>query len=136
MARILVIEDHEEVGKIIKNILTIDGHVVDTAQDGAEGIRIAGKNNYHIVITDIFMPEKDGLDVIRFLRATYKKIGIIAITGGATKVGVDCIDDIALILGADRVLLKVLDYDLLRSTVNELVGNYGLFVSTDDRIKS
>ena len=135
MARILVIEDHEDVGTILKTILTIDGHEVDTAQDGAEGIRIAGKNAYNIVITDIYMPEKDGLDVIRFLRATYKKIGIIAITGGATKFGVDCIDDIALILGADRVLFKVLDYDLLRSTVNELVESYGFFVSTDDMIK-
>ncbi len=124
MANILVIDDEVEIRTIIKMLLTVDGHAVDTAKDGKEGLKLAGKSSYHLVITDIIMPELDGLEVLQSLRKAFMGMAIIVITGGSPKVDVKTLHNAATIMGADRVLLKALNYDLLRSTVNELVEKY------------
>ncbi len=124
MARILVIDDQEDIRKIIKKYLTLDGHEVDTAKDGKEGMKLADEQSYQIVITDILMPEKDGLEVLQDLKNIYIGMGIIVITGGSPRVDIHDLEHTATIMGADRVLLKVLDYNLLRSTVKELLESY------------
>ena len=121
MARILAIDDEEDIRNIIKKLLTVDGHAVDTAKDGNDGLKLFGKSTYQVVITDIIMPEKDGLEVLQSLRKTYMGLGIIVITGGSPKLSINDLEHVATVLGADRVLVKPLNYDLLRSSVRELL---------------
>ena len=102
-----------------------EGASGDTACNGTEGLRLAHENSYQVVITDSIMPEKDGLEVLMNLRKSFLGMGIIVITGGSVKLDILDLEQTAKVLGADRVMLKGLDYDLLRSTVHELVAAYG-----------
>ncbi len=61
MARILVIDDYVEICTLAKKFLILDGHEVDTAENGAVGLKLAGRNKYDLVITDVVMPEQDGI---------------------------------------------------------------------------
>ncbi|MDQ5940165.1 MAG: hypothetical protein QG557_1115 [Pseudomonadota bacterium] len=65
MAKILVIDDEEQLRDLIKKMLTRDGHQILMAQDGEEGVRAFHQFNPDLIITDIIMPNKDGIEVIR-----------------------------------------------------------------------
>jgi CheY-like chemotaxis protein len=64
MARILVIEDDIQVQEMLHQMLTHEGHEVQVASNGIEGIRCYQKTPADLVITDIIMPEKSGLETI------------------------------------------------------------------------
>ena len=82
MVQILVIEDDDIVRELIKSILIDAGYDVTSANNGKEGLKSAISNKPDIVITDIFMPEKEGLETIKELRAHYPDIKILAVSGG------------------------------------------------------
>lgn len=80
---ILVIDDSASVRNFIKNILEEANYNVCEACNGKEGIEVYKKNeNIHLIITDIFMPEKSGLDVVIELKREYKDIKIIVLSDG------------------------------------------------------
>ncbi len=124
MARVLVIDDEADIGLIIKTFLTLDGHSVDVATDGKEGLKLANKHAYNLVVTDVIMPECDGLEVLQNLRKSFMGMGILVITGGSPTIHVNDLEQVAIAMGADKVMFKVLDYSLLRSTVKELIMAY------------
>lgn len=82
MARILVIDDEDLVRFTVEQILTAAGHVVATAENGAAGLRHQREIPFDLVITDIMMPEQDGIETIRALKAEFPNLPIIAISGG------------------------------------------------------
>ncbi|MBM3565133.1 MAG: response regulator [Alphaproteobacteria bacterium] len=82
MARILVIDDEDLVRFTIEQILMSAGHVVATAENGAAGMRRQREIRFDLVITDIMMPEQDGIETIRALKAEFPALPIIAISGG------------------------------------------------------
>ena len=67
MANILVIDDMEGIRQAIMNTLENEGHVVSEACNGAEGQVAIEQNDYDLIITDMFMPEKDGFDIMKLL---------------------------------------------------------------------
>ena len=81
MASILVIDDDEGVCQMVQTLLSGKGHEVDGAPDGHEGIVRYREHPADLVITDLFMPEKDGLETIRVLREVQPDLKVIAITG-------------------------------------------------------
>ena len=81
MARILVIDDDEQMRSLLCRILTHDGHDVFEADNGQTGIEIFDKEGADLVITDLVMPEKDGIETIVVLRRTFPALKIIAISG-------------------------------------------------------
>jgi CheY-like chemotaxis protein len=83
MAKILLIDDEEQMRFLLKRMLTRDGHEVFVAQDGEEGVQSFYQINPDLVITDIVMPEKDGLEVIAEILTTHPKQPIIAMSGGS-----------------------------------------------------
>ena len=120
MARILVIDDDDTVRLSLRMSLEDAGHAVEEARDGAAGLESLKNRPVDLVISDIFMPEKEGLETIDEIRHDYADIKIIAISGGG-RIDPEDYLDIAKKLGADRALFKPFDIQLLVDTVDELL---------------
>ncbi len=120
MARILVIDDNDTVRLSMRLALEDADHEVDEAPDGAAGLEHLRRHVPDLVVTDIFMPEKEGLETIDEIRRDYPAVKIIAISGGGRIEPQDYLD-IAKQLGADRSLIKPFDIQLLVNTIDELL---------------
>lgn len=79
---ILVVDDEEDIRDVTRLLLANAGHRVTCAEDGDQAIREAGKHDFDVVITDLLMPEKDGVETIRELHKRYPHLRIIAMSGG------------------------------------------------------
>ncbi len=80
--RILVIDDDENIRRLLRTILELEGYQVIEASDGGMGLREFAKNPADLVITDLIMPGKEGIETIRELRQKSPDVRIIAISGG------------------------------------------------------
>lgn len=82
MPTILIIDDDESTRETLRETLELEGHVVLEAENGRVGLEVAAANAVSVVITDMFMPEMDGLETIRELRKINPETGIVALSGG------------------------------------------------------
>ncbi len=82
MARILVVDDDPSIRALLREILEEEGHQVLEAVDGRDGVRQYRAEPTDLVITDILMPEKDGVELIMDLLEGYPKVRIVAMSGG------------------------------------------------------
>ena len=82
MARILVIDDDGDVRTLLCVQLEAAGHEVRAAADGVAGMALQRKSPAELVVTDIYMPEKEGIETIRELKQEFPATRIIAISGG------------------------------------------------------
>ena len=103
MARILVIDDSASVLELAGQILGQAGHEVVTAESGKQGVSILASQPLDLVITDIYMPEEDGLEVIRNARRTCPGLRVLAMSVVTGKRGML---SVARALGAAGTLLK------------------------------
>jgi CheY-like chemotaxis protein len=117
MAKILVIDDEEQLRDLLKQMLTRDGHEVMTAYDGVEGIRCFDQFHPHVIITDIIMPNKDGIEVITELLCRDSNIAIIAISGGRRAITAEFNLESAELLGVKGILSKPFTREQLREAV-------------------
>ena len=120
MARILVIDDDPGVRDILNQMLVRLGHDCETAPDGKEGMRIFRNNPAELVITDILMPEKEGIETILELRREFPDVKIVAISGGGA-VGPEIYLTMAKELGADRTLSKPFNLRELSDLLSDLL---------------
>jgi len=79
--RILVIDDEQAVGELIRILLTRNGYDVGTAESGREGLRQVEALRPDLVITDITMPDMEGIELISILRKQHGDVPIIAMSG-------------------------------------------------------
>jgi CheY-like chemotaxis protein len=122
MPRILVIDDEPLIRSTVVTILTREGFSVEEASDGVAGIAMFHKNPPDLVITDMFMPNKDGIEIVRELkRSSYPHTKIIAMTGGGQMRMME-VASAAQILGADHVLHKPFEKESLLAAVNAAIG--------------
>ena len=105
MAKILVIDDDQQIRELLHEILERGGHDVLQAENGLAGLRAVASEPVDIVITDIIMPDKDGLETITELRKNHPAIKIIAISGGGRQLNRDFLPT-AQAFGADLALYK------------------------------
>ena len=105
MKRILVIEDDDSVRKLIRRILEGAGYSVQEAPDGVQGVQTYREQRPDLVLTDIFMPEKEGLETISELGLLDPAVRVIAISGGGN-MGILNPLPMAAKLGAVRTLAK------------------------------
>jgi CheY-like chemotaxis protein len=103
--RILVIDDDARVRGLLRVILEGDGHEVEEAVDGKAGLRSLSARNADVVLSDLFMPDVDGLEVIRELHRNFPRVGTVALSGGGSRGDTDMLR-MAQYLGADAVLYK------------------------------
>ena len=81
MAKILVIDDDEQLRVMLLQLLTSAGHAVVTAHDGAAGLKQLRAHPTDLVITDILMPNQDGIETVIALRREYPHLPVIAMSG-------------------------------------------------------
>ncbi len=82
MASILVIDDDPVLCPYLAELLRMVGHVVREASNGADGLHALERGCFDLVLYDMFMPEKDGLEVIREARRRWPDVQVIAMSGG------------------------------------------------------
>jgi len=82
MAHILIIDDEPQIRLMLRIMLESEGYTVTEAADGSEGIKCYREKPADLVITDLLMPNKEGLETITALKKDYPSIKIIAISGG------------------------------------------------------
>ncbi len=116
MARVLVIDDDEMSRTLVKRMLDAEGHQVEEALDGAEGLRLFGERPPDLVLTDINMPGLDGHDVIEAIRFQHTDVPIIAISGGGS-IPKDELLETAAALGAVEVIMKPFEFTQLVGAV-------------------
>ena len=81
MAKILVIEDSETTRSYIRQLLEDEGHETMGAEDGSVGLKLVAQNRLDLVITDIIMPEKEGIETIMLIKDKNPGLPVIAISG-------------------------------------------------------
>lgn len=121
MPRILIIEDDGEIRDLLERLLTREGHTVATAINGKQGVVAFRANPFDMVITDIIMPEKDGIEAIMDLKRERPDLKLIAISGGGRADPENYLHS-AQLLGATRTLRKPFTNDAILATVKELLG--------------
>lgn len=121
MFKILVIDDEAPVRKMLTKLLERNGFDVIAAVDGCQGIKRYHENHPDLVITDLIMPEKEGLESIREIKKINPDVHIIAISGGGIA-DPQIYLEFASKLGAVRTFAKPVDNEILVSTIKELLG--------------
>lgn len=117
MARILVIDDEEPIRRLVRLALAKEGHEVLEATNGRDALRLHQTGPADLVITDILMPEKDGLEVIMALKFQAPGIKIIAMSGGGRFQQTEALH-MAEPLGAFATLRKPFALDAMLEVVN------------------
>jgi len=114
--KVLVVEDEKKVARFIKRGLEQEGYAVDIAQDGAEGEQYIGIDNYDIIVLDIMLPKKSGLDVLKDLKQRNVKSRVLLLTAR------DSVEDrvTGLNLGADDYLTKPFAFEELLARIRAL----------------
>ncbi len=120
-ARIILIEDERQVLSLIEKILTHAGYSVETATDGDSGLALHRENPADLIITDIIMPEKEGIETIQELRRDDPSARIIAISGGG-RIGPESYLQLAKKFGAQATLSKPFKKNALLEAVEEVLG--------------
>jgi len=120
--RVLVIDDEDMIRDIIKTVLSEAGYQVAGAANGMEGLKILGSQPVDLIITDILMPEKEGIATIIEARKSHPNIKIIAISGGGRAHHFHPLK-IAGKIGADMTLPKPFEPEELLAVVKKILGD-------------
>jgi len=119
--RVLIIDDDEQIRVLLEQMMHWAGFEVMVAENGKVAMQLQRKNPADLVITDLIMPEQEGLETISRLKKDYPGIKIIAISGGG-RIGPEAYLPAALELGADRVFSKPFDVQEIVDTVRVMLG--------------
>ena len=121
MARILIVDDEELVRLTLRQALEKERHELVDATNGEEALRLLRRRAVDLVITDIIMPEKEGIETIREIRQDYPETKIIAISGGGRMGNVDFLR-MSQLLGADAILPKPFGPEELLKLVRRILA--------------
>ena len=130
MGCILIIDDEEDIRDALRMVMEHAGHKVNTGSNGQEAIEMQREEPADLIITDIIMPERDGVSAIREIRQQFPGVRIIAISGGGGAEPVaykpEAITTTAYLAaaktaGADRIFTKPFERKDLLQAVNELL---------------
>lgn len=117
-AKILIVEDNPDQREFLELLLRIEGYRIHTAEDGDEGLKQAIKGHPDLIISDIRMPEVDGVTMVHRLRQLpeYQQLPILVLSGDGS-------GDlrIAIKAGANFALRKPLDVEVLIETIKKMI---------------
>ena len=110
--QILLAEDNDVLRNAIARHFKVMGHEVQLACNGDEAIGLLGKHRFDCVVTDIYMPEKDGFEVVRYAVSHAGSTRVVAISGMVGSYGMDCLA-VAKRFGAHATLEKPFNFQQL-----------------------
>ncbi len=120
MKKICIIDDDKEMLHLLREFISKLGFYVSAYQDPQEGISAVESQHFDLLITDILMPEVDGIEVIRRIQKSNKQIEIIAISGGGALIPVDYLA-IVKTMGVKYAFPKPINLDGLELAIEELL---------------
>jgi DNA-binding response OmpR family regulator len=121
MAKILVIDDDEIMNGMIMQLLSEAGYEVEGAEDGSLGLKRLASEKFDLIVTDIVMPEKEGIETIMEIRGQNMETPIIAISGGG-KIDPEQYLRMAQHFGADYTFQKPFDQKHFLAAVRECLS--------------
>lgn len=124
MADILIIDDDDGVRRVLEKILTRAGHRALCAADGQAGMRLLEDESPDLVITDVYMPEMDGIELLINIREADAELPIIVVSGGGFAPADFVLED-ASQLGADAILSKPFERAVVLDTVRRVLRDHG-----------
>ncbi|NCC25960.1 MAG: response regulator [Deltaproteobacteria bacterium] len=118
--KVLVVDDDELFLELMARILGQEyGHEVRTVSSGRKAMSLLEIEEFDVVITDIFMPDFDGIELIMALRKTSSVRGVVAMSAGGKSINRNFLDSASL-LGADHVLQKPFDWSELHTIIQRV----------------
>ena len=121
LLHILVIDDEERFTRLMGQLLERADYRASVALSGVEALRVCRQESPDLAVVDIFMPRTNGLDLIRRLKRDFETVKIIAMSGGGTIAGRDCLE-LAREAGADATLRKPVSVAKVLEAVAEVLG--------------
>jgi len=121
MAKILVIDDDPECVALLQIAFEQAGYTVFSATDGMSGLKKACNDPFDLIITDVLMPEKDGLEFMIELKRHKPDVKVIAVSGGGVLHAEDCLK-MAKVFGAQQVMQKPFDINRMLQVAQELIS--------------
>jgi DNA-binding response OmpR family regulator len=109
-ANILVVDDNPDLGMTLKMALELEGYPVELATTGTQALAMQRQKPAGVVITDIFMPDTDGFELIGTIRREYPETRIVVMSGGGQRLKRDYLSS-AELMGVDATLQKPFDID-------------------------
>lgn len=119
MARILVIDDNDEFRKLFRIMLEKSGYEVVEASDGDEAIKLYDRQPADLVVSDLIMPGKEGVQTMVELRRMFPGVRIIAMSGGGFEGPDDYLESARLVGGAVRTFAKPFKFDEMLQAIKE-----------------
>jgi len=135
MKKILLIDDDQTVQSVFSQFLKGLGYEILQAENGKEGMELLKKHQPDLVVTDILMPEMDGLEILLAIRKAEEKVPIIAISGGARNLNIDFLQQ-AKMFGAKHVFEKPVPLDVLQNAIKGILGEGAESSESDENQQS
>lgn len=121
MAHILLVEDSPEVSLSVNEILVSAGHTVEDAASGKEALKKLKASRFDAIVSDIWMPEMDGIALLKEIRGAGNEIPVVVISGGAPNAPLTYTAPLAATFGANMVVYKPFERtELLKAIDNVL----------------
>ena len=121
MAIVLVVDDDPTIRAIVTELLREERHAIIEAADGDEALRALDATPAELVVLDMLMSNRDGLETIMEIRRRHPAVRILAISSGGN-IGVGNLLNMARVFGADETLAKPLSFTTFADTVNRLLN--------------
>ncbi|MBW7876565.1 MAG: response regulator [Candidatus Cloacimonetes bacterium] len=121
MATILVIEDHDELRRMLDSALRSSGLHVIQAENGVQGLRVLEVMPVDLVLTDVLMPDMDGIEVVSALRKSHPGLPVIAMSGGGQWMEVADFQHVLQRLGVAAVFHKPISISTLLTVIHQIL---------------
>ncbi|MEQ9449795.1 MAG: response regulator [Rhodospirillaceae bacterium] len=123
MAHILLVEDSPEVSMSVREILESAGHTIKDAASGKEAIESLSSASFDAIVSDIWMPEMDGIALLKEIRSKGNEIPVVVISGGAPNAPLTYTAPLAATFGANMVIYKPFEKDELLKAVETVLAD-------------
>ncbi len=121
MARVLIVDDDPDLLRSVARVLEKEGHEVREANDGKSALEMVAEAPPDLIVSDIYMPEMDGIELLARVHADHPNVPMVAMSGGSYMAKEALLRDVSM-LGAVGVLEKPFTVERLVSVVNEALG--------------
>lgn len=119
MKKILIVDDDDLFREMLQEMVTREGYTVRVACNGQEGLEAVRSWSPDLLITDILMPEKDGIELITELQDQYQSLPIIAVSGGRRTISMEFNLESARLIGVRATLAKPFSRKQLRKAIDQ-----------------